>query len=169
MADVYSLTTWQWFPLSRDTVFPFFADATNLERLTPDVLRFRVLTPAPIAMGPGALIDYRLSLRGLPMRWRTEITAWDPPRRFEDRQLRGPYRQWLHTHLFEEADGGTTVRDEVRYRLRGPDLLTRPINSLLVQPNVARIFAYRHGALEQALGVEGRSRRGPVSIVRGHL
>lgn len=169
MADVYTLTTWQWFPLPRDTVFPFFADATNLERITPDVLRFRVLTPAPIQMRPGALIDYRLSLRGMPMRWRTEITAWDPPRRFEDRQLRGPYRQWLHTHLFEEADGGTTVRDEVRYRLRGPDLLTGPINRLLVQPDVSRIFAYRHGALEQALGVEGRSRTGPVSIVRGHL
>ena len=169
MADVYTLTTWQWFPLPRDTVFPFFADATNLERITPAVLRFRVLTPAPIQMRPGALIDYRLSLRGMPMRWRTEITAWDPPRRFEDRQLRGPYRQWLHTHLFEEADGGTTVRDEVRYRLRGPDLLTGPINRLLVQPDVSRIFAYRHGALEQALGVEGRSRTGPVSIVRGHL
>ena len=169
MADVYTLTTWQWFPLSRDTVFPFFADATNLERITPDVLRVRVLTPAPIQTRPGALIDYRLSLRGMPMRWRTEITAWDPPRRFEDRQVTGPYRQWLHTHLFEEADGGTTVRDEVRYRLRGPDLLTRPGNRLLVQPDVSRIFAYRHGALEQALGVEGRSRTGPVSIVRGHL
>jgi hypothetical protein len=123
---------------------------------------------SPDQMRAGVLID-TLSLRGMPMRWRTEITAWDPPRRFEDRQLTGPYRQWLHTHLFEEADGGTTVRDEVRYRLRGPDLLTRPINRLLVQPDVSRIFAYRHGALEQALGVEGRSRTGPVSIVRGHL
>jgi ligand-binding SRPBCC domain-containing protein len=169
MADVYTLTTWQWFPLPRDVVFPFFADARNLERITPDLLRFRVLTPEPIAMRPGALIDYRLSLRGLPMRWRTEITTWEPPLRFEDRQISGPYRQWLHTHLFEEADGGTTVRDEVRYRLRGPDLLTRPINSLLVQPDVSRIFQFRHGALERALGVEGRSRTGPVSIVRGHL
>jgi ligand-binding SRPBCC domain-containing protein len=150
-------------------VFPFFADARNLERITPDLLRFRVLTPAPIQMRPGALIDYRLSLRGLPMRWQTQITSWDPPMRFEDRQLKGPYRQWWHTHLFAEADGGTTVRDEVRYRLRGPDLLTRAINRLLVQPDVSRIFAYRHGALEQALGVEGRSRQGPVSIVRGHL
>jgi ligand-binding SRPBCC domain-containing protein len=169
MADVYTLTTWQWFPLSRDTVFPFFAEARNLERLTPALLRFKVLTPAPIQMGPGTLIDYRLSLRGMPMRWRTEITAWQPPVRFEDRQLKGPYRQWLHTHLFDEADGGTTVRDEVRYRLRGPDLLTRPINRLLVQPDVSRIFTYRHDALETALGVTGRSRRGPVSIVRGHL
>lgn len=169
MADVYTLTTWQWFPLSRDTVFPFFADARNLERITPALLRFRVLTPAPIQMQPGALIDYRLSLRGMPMRWRTEITAWEPPLRFEDRQLRGPYRQWLHTHRFEEADGGTTVHDEVRYRLRGPAVFTRLINDLLVQPDVSRIFAYRHGALEQALGVEGRSRTGPVSIVRGHL
>ena len=71
--------------------------------------------------------------------------------------------------LFEEADGGTTVRDEVRYRLRGPDLLTRPINSLLVQPDVSRIFAYRHGALEQALGVEGARARAPCQSMRGHL
>ncbi len=169
MADVYTLTTWQWFPLPRDSVFRFFADAWNLERITPRLLRFKVLTPGPIQMRLGALIDYRLSLRGVPVRWRTEITAWDPPVHFEDSQLEGPYRQWLHTHRFEEADGGTTVRDEVRYRLRGPDLMTRPINSLFVQPDVSRIFAYRHGALEQALGVEGRTRKGPVSIVRGHL
>lgn len=169
MADVYILTTWQWFPLSREAVFPFFADARNLERITPDLLRFRVLTQEPIVMHPGALIDYRLSLRGMPMRWRTEIAAWEPPLRFQDRQLKGPYRQWVHTHRFEESDGGTMVHDEVRYRLLGPDLLTRVINRLLVQPDVSRIFSYRHGAIEQALGVEGRSRTGPVSIVRGHL
>ena len=79
MADVYTLSTWQWIPLPRDRVFAFFSDAFNLERITPDLLRFRVLTPAPIGMRPGALIDYRLSLRGIPMRWRSEITEWDPP------------------------------------------------------------------------------------------
>ena len=84
MADVYTLSTWQWMPLPRDRVFAFFSDAFNLERITPDLLKFRVLTPAPIEMRPGALIDYRLSLRGIPMRWQSEITEWEPPTRFAD-------------------------------------------------------------------------------------
>lgn len=169
MADVYTLSTWQWIPLPRDTVFAFFSDAFNLERITPDLLRFRVLTPAPIAMRPGALIDYRLSLRGMPMRWRSEITEWDPPNRFADKQRRGPYREWHHTHIFEDRDGGTFVHDVVSYRLIGPALFTRPINALLVEPDTRRIFTFRHGALERAFGLEGRTKSGPVSIARGHL
>jgi ligand-binding SRPBCC domain-containing protein len=169
VADVYTLTTSQWFPLPRERVFSFFADATNLQRITPDLLGFQVLTPTPITMRPGALIDYRLRLRGLPLRWRTEITEWNPPHRFADRQLRGPYREWHHTHTFEELDGGTQVGDAVRYRLIGPAFATRIINTLLVQPDTTRIFTYRHHALEKALGVEGLTRMGPVSITRGHL
>jgi ligand-binding SRPBCC domain-containing protein len=169
MADVYTLTTWQWLPLPRDRVFGFFSDAFNLERITPDLLRFRVLTPAPIEMCAGALIDYRLSLRGLPMRWRSEITEWEPPSRFADTQRRGPYREWHHTHTFEERDGGTFVTDAVRYRLIGPGLLTRAVNTLLVAPDIRRIFAFRHDALERALDLEGRTKSGPVSIERGHL
>ena len=168
-SDVYTLSTWQWIPLPRDPVFAFFSDAFNLERITPDLLRFRVLTPAPIAMRPGALIDYRLSLRGIPMRWRSQITEWDPPHRFADTQRRGPYREWDHTHIFEDRDGGTFVHDIVRYRLFGPDLVTRAVNALLVAPDTRRIFTFRHAALERALGLEGQTRSGPVSIERGHL
>jgi len=126
-------------------LFPFFADAHNLERITPPWLRFRVLTPAPIIMAPGTRIDYRLHWHGIPMRWRSEISAWEPPHRFVDRQVRGPYRLWEHEHLLVEADGRTTVTDHVRYAVRGGRLVHR----LLVRRDVAAIFAYRRRVLAQ--------------------
>jgi ligand-binding SRPBCC domain-containing protein len=167
--DTYELATWQWLPRPRPEVFAFFADARNLERITPAFLNFHVLSPDPIEMRAGAVIDYRLRLRGLPLRWQSEITIWDPPRLFADVQRRGPYRQWDHTHTFEEEDGGTMVRDHVLYRLPGPDLLTRIVNSVLVAPDTRRIFAFRHTALEECLNVRGKSRPGPVTVVRRHL
>jgi ligand-binding SRPBCC domain-containing protein len=160
----YSLTTWQWLPRPRDEVFAFFSDARNLQRITPAFVEFRVLTPDPIDMRAGAVIDYRLKLRGVPIRWRTKITAWEPPVRFEDVQLRGPYAEWIHTHTFEEQDYGTLVRDAVRYRLRGPSVVTRAINALLVAPDTKRIFEFRHKALEAIFNVEGQARVGPVTI-----
>ncbi len=128
-----------WVPQARDEVFPFFADAGNLEKLTPPWLRFEIVTPRPITMKAGALIDYRLRVHGLPIRWRTEIMAWDPPHRFVDRQLKGPYTMWHHTHTFEERDGGTVCRDRVRYRPMGGAL----IQALFVRRDVEKIFAYR--------------------------
>jgi ligand-binding SRPBCC domain-containing protein len=162
----YILTTWQWLPRPLGEVFPFFSDARNLQRITPSFVEFRVLTPGPIEMRAGALIDYRLKLRGVPIRWKTKITAWEPPVRFEDIQLRGPYAEWIHTHTFEEQDGGTLVRDAVRYRLRGPGVLTRAINALLVGPDTKRIFEFRHKALEEIFKVAGQARVGPVTIGR---
>jgi len=162
----YVLTTWQWLPRPRDEVFPFFADAHNLERITPALLRFRVLTPAPIAMRAGALIDYRLRLRGIPIRWQTEITGWDPPSSFHDRQRRGPYAEWLHAHTFTEEDGGTMIRDEVRYRLRGPAILSGLVNAWLVAPDSRRIFEFRQEAIERVFDVRGRSRKGSVATQR---
>ncbi len=132
-----------WIPRGRDEVFPFFADARNLSEITPPWVQFQVLTPAPIVMQPGALIDYRIRVHGLPIRWRTEITEWGPPHRFVDVQLRGPYTLWHHTHMFEEQDGGTLCIDKVNYRPRGGAI----INRLFVRKDVQRIFAYRRNRL----------------------
>ena len=127
-------------PQPRARVFEFFADAFQLEQITPPWLNFRVLTKAPIGIQAGCLIDYRLKLHGIPIRWRTEISSWDPPTAFVDRQLKGPYLLWEHLHTFEETDGGTLCRDEVRYRVPGGWLIER----LFVRPDLRRIFEYRH-------------------------
>jgi ligand-binding SRPBCC domain-containing protein len=143
-----------------DEVFAFFADARNLEALTPAWLRFRILTPDPIRMGVGTRIDYRLRLHGLPLRWRSEITAWDPPRRFVDEQRRGPYRRWVHEHLFEPAGSRTRVRDRVVYAVPGGPLVAR----ILVAPDLRRIFAYRAARLEERFGAappDDHARPGP--------
>ncbi len=141
----FTLQTELWLPRSRHEVFPFFAEARNLEALTPPWLKFEVLTPAPIAMRPGTLIDYRIRVHGLPILWRTEITEWQPPHCFVDSQLRGPYTLWHHTHTFEERDGGTLCLDHVRYRPRGGAL----INWLFVRRDVERIFQYRQQRLKE--------------------
>ena len=121
---IFELKTSLWLPKPLDDVFPFFADARNLEALTPPWLHFEVLTPAPISMAPGTTIDYRLRLRGLPIRWQSEITAWEPPHRFVDEQRRGPYRLWVHEHRFREQDGQTLAEDHIRYAAPGERLLT---------------------------------------------
>ncbi len=130
-------------PRRREEVFPFFADARNLERITPPWLRFSILTPGPVEMREGALIDYRLRIHGVPVRWRTRIAAWEPPFRFVDEQVRGPYRRWMHEHTFEPMDGGTLCRDRVEYAVPGGRLIAR----LLIRPDVDRIFAYRREVL----------------------
>ena len=158
----YRLDTWLWLPLPRGDVFDFFADATNLERITPSFLAFRVLTPPPVEMRRGTLIDYRIGLRGLPMTWRSEITTWEPPVRFADVQVRGPYRAWEHTHTFEEHDGGTRVVDTVRYALPGPAIAAAALNRFVVAPDLERIFTYRHEALQDAFHVRGEARIGRV-------
>ena len=115
----YTLQTELWLPRPRDQVFPFFAEARNLETLTPPWLQFEVLTPPPIPMRSGTLIDYRIRVHGVPIRWRTEIAEWQPPHRFVDVQLRGPYILWHHIRTFQERDGGTLCGDVVCYRPRG--------------------------------------------------
>lgn len=132
----------QFLPRPRDEVFAFFADAGNLDAITPPWLNFRILTPLPIEMRPGALIDYRLRVRGVPVFWRTEIAEWTPPFRFVDRQVKGPYRHWVHTHRFEERDGGTWILDRVEYAVPGW-FLAPAIHRLMVRPDLEKIFAHR--------------------------
>lgn len=137
-----------WLPLSPDELFPFFANPGNLDALTPPWLHFRIVTPRPITMQPGALIDYQLRVRGLPLRWRTLIKEWQPPDRFVDEQVRGPYWQWIHEHTFEPRDGGTLARDVVRYAVPF-DFVVHP---LFVRRDIETIFAYRQEALRQRFG-----------------
>ncbi len=137
-----------WLPTPPGEVFPFFADPSNLELLTPPWLRFEILTLPPAGMAVGARLDYRLRLRSIPVSWQSEITRWDPPHAFTDEQRRGPYRRWVHRHGFAEQDGGTLVTDDVAYAVAGGRLL----NHLLVQPDLRRIFAYRRACLRTRFG-----------------
>ncbi len=135
-----------------DEAFGFFADAFRLEDITPPWLHFRVATAKPIVMGPGVTIDYRLRLRGIPVRWRTRIEVWEPGRRFVDVQLSGPYRFWQHTHEFEpDRRGRTVIRDIVRYALPlGP--AGGLAHGLFVRRDLERIFDFRRDSVERLLG-----------------
>jgi ligand-binding SRPBCC domain-containing protein len=128
----------------REQVFDFFSRAENLNLTTPWWLHFTVLTPLPIEMEQGTLISYRIRLRGIPVRWVSEIAEWEPPCRFTDRQIRGPYRRWVHSHVFEETAEGTVVNDSVRYRVLGGAL----VNRLFVARELRRIFQYRRAKLD---------------------
>ena len=131
----------------REEIFPFFADAGNLELITPPSLGFRIVTPRPVRMGAGTLIDYTIRIHGIPVSWRTQITDWNPPASFADTQLRGPYHLWNHTHRFEELDdGGTRCVDLVRYRPRG-GALANP----LIARDLRAIFTYRAERLRALL------------------
>lgn len=145
LARAESLRSELWVPQPLDKVFAYFADAQNLEDLTPPWLKFRILTKTPIAMKPGTLIDYRIKLYGIPMTWRTLISEWQPPHRFVDIQLRGPYRIWVHEHTFTEENGGTRIRDHVRY-LAPFHFLAAP---LMVNRQLAKIFDYRTQHISQ--------------------
>jgi ligand-binding SRPBCC domain-containing protein len=135
-------------------VFPFFGDARNLEAITPPLLRFRVVTPEPIVMRPGTLIQYRLRLRGVRVNWLTSIQEWDPPHRFVDVQLRGPYALWHHTHdLRDDGAGGTVMRDTVRYAI-GLGPLGELAHRLVVRRDLEAIFAFRHAAVARLVWPE---------------
>jgi ligand-binding SRPBCC domain-containing protein len=141
-----------WLPKPRADVFQFFSEAQNLQTLTPDWLNFEILTPSPVKMEAGALIEYRIRVRGIPFRWKTRIEAWNPPESFVDVQLGGPYRLWHHTHTFIERDGGTLCRDSVRYWPKGGRLM----DWLFVRRDVKTIFNYRAAKLREIFGSAGR-------------
>jgi ligand-binding SRPBCC domain-containing protein len=137
----------QVIPYPRAEVFPFFAAAENLERITPSFLGFRIITPPPIEMRKGTLIDYHIKLSGLPLRWRTEITEWQPNHRFVDLQLRGPYRYWHHLHEFRDVPGGTEMHDRVDYELPfGP--LGSAAHALYVRRTLESIFQHRRRIID---------------------
>lgn len=147
-SSLHQLDSEMVLPRPREEVFAFFSDARNLGRITPPWLRFEVVSTDDLTMREGLLIDYRIRLYGIPMRWRSEITVWDPPHRFVDEQRIGPYRTWIHTHTFHDAEGGVLVRDEVSYLPRGGSWVHR----WFVRPNVERIFAYRTRVLAELFG-----------------
>lgn len=146
----YVLETELFVPLAIERVFDFFADARNLQRITPPFLRFIVLTPSPIDLKAGTLIDYRLRVRGIPLKWQSEISVWQPPHRFVDEQRRGPYRYWHHEHIFKSVEGGTLVRDEVTYETPGGAI----VNACLVAPDLRRVFEYRSQTLKTIFAAE---------------
>ncbi len=143
----YVLKTSQLVRRDIEEVFAFFSDAYQLERITPPFINIKNLTPRPIELKKGTLIDYSLRLRFLPMKWTTEICDWEPPFRFVDRQLRGPYKQWLHEQVFESVPEGTLVHDRVHYVVPGGELIHR----LIVKNDVLNIFRYRQQRLDELL------------------
>ena len=156
---LHVLTSSMSVPLPREQVFAFFAEADNLERITPPELRFRILTPQPIAMGEETLIDYGLKLYGVPLRWRARISCWEPPEGFVDEQLQGPYRVWEHTHRFHDDGGATTIEDDVRYEL--PFAPLGEVFHPLVRLQLERIFRFRRSAVRSCLLGEPRAGSGP--------
>lgn len=131
-----------WIPQPVEAVFDFFSRAENLGRITPEWLNFQMLTPATVEMKAGTLLDYRLRVHGIPVRWRTRIVEWDPPHGFVDVQERGPYKLWHHTHRFVASGSGTTMTDDVRYALPF-GILGALVNWLQVRRDVNQIFDYR--------------------------
>jgi ligand-binding SRPBCC domain-containing protein len=144
----FRLTTELALPRPVDEVFAFFAEARNLEALTPPWLRFQVVTPGVIEMRVGTTIDYRLRVRGFPVTWRSEITVWEPGSRFVDVQRSGPYRFWVHEHTFLDRGSGTLATDTVDYAAPGGWVANR----LLVASDLRRIFEYRQRALRARFG-----------------
>lgn len=125
-----------------DEVFEFFAKAENLNAITPPELNFKIITPLPIEMKKGTLIDYKIRLSGIPFGWKTEISQWEPPFRFVDTQIKGPYRVWIHEHEFESQGSKTIVKDIVSYLPPGW-LLEPVIHRLAVKKKLEYIFDYR--------------------------
>jgi ligand-binding SRPBCC domain-containing protein len=145
---VYTLRSEQFVPEPIERVFPFFARPENLERITPPTVHFSILSPQPVSMRIGALIDYRIRIRGIPQHWRTRIVEYDPPRGFVDEQMRGPYRLWIHRHIFVPTEHGTVLFDEVRYALPF-GAIGRLVHAMFVRRELQAIFAYRRAAIAQ--------------------
>lgn len=137
-----------------EEVFSFFSKAENLERLTPASLHFEIISPQPIEMKVGATIDYRLRLLGVPFRWQSVITAWEPPNLFADDQTLGPYQHWHHEHRFSALKSGTEIMDRVQYRVAGGPIEPL-IHALFVGPQLKRVFKYRERIIREIFDKSG--------------
>jgi ligand-binding SRPBCC domain-containing protein len=156
MGREYELRRVQRLPLPPERVFDFFVEARNLEAITPPSLQFHIITDGPIEIRSGTIIDYRLKLSGIPFRWQSVIEEFNPPRQFVDRQVRGPYAAWHHTHSFAPVAGergeitGTDMTDLVRYRMPlGP--LGTLVHALFVRPQLNAIFDFRNKKLVELI------------------
>jgi ligand-binding SRPBCC domain-containing protein len=149
---VYTLRREQFVPVPREKVFAFFQQPENLETITPDNLAFKMLTPLPISMHPGAVIDYVIKMGIFPMRWTTIITNYQPPELFTDIQIRGPYAFWHHSHHFEESAEGTLIKDSVHYSMP-LGTIGRLVHFLIVRRQLRKIFQYRQDQIQQIFGL----------------
>jgi ligand-binding SRPBCC domain-containing protein len=148
----YTLETQTILNKSIQDVFPFFANAENLNKVTPPWLKFEILAPLPIEMKVGTKVDYRLRLHGVPIRWRSDITEWDPPHKFTDIQIKGPYRFWKHEHFFTAESNRTKMIDRVEYAIPGW-ILARIVHSLFVKRDLEKIFDYREWKFLEIFGL----------------
>jgi len=139
---MYSFKTITIIESKIDNVFEFFCNAENLQKLTPPSLDFKIITKIPFKLKKGSIIDYRIKLYGVALKWKTEITNWDPPYRFEDSQLKGPYKIWKHSHIFNPIGNKTEMIDIVKYIPKGWPF-TFLINNLFVKKEIEKIFYYR--------------------------
>ena len=152
----YTLRRSQWIERSMDEVFAFFADAHNLEEITPPWLGFKILSMSTNSISEGTVIRYRLRLHGMPIHWRTEIREWNPPHYFVDEQTKGPYKQWRHTHRFEAHGSQTKMIDEVQYSLPFR-VLGRIVHAVKVRRDVSRIFDFRRLQIDALFGQPGEN------------
>tara|TARA_B100000700_G_scaffold67699_1_gene74883 strand:+ start:1348 stop:1857 length:510 start_codon:yes stop_codon:yes gene_type:complete len=144
----YSLKTSQSFELDQNEVFDFFSKPENLERITPPNLKFKIITQSPIKMGKGQLIDYKIKISYIPMKWRTLISDYNPPHSFIDSQVKGPYSTWIHSHDFRYEDGTTIVTDTVVYR--PPFYFIGDIaNKIYIRTMLNKIFNYRFNKIAE--------------------
>src|SRR5262245_61481433 len=160
----YQLQTSLWLPQPRQRIFGFFSDPKNLERITPPWLHFEILSPIELAVDCGTRIDYRLRIRGLQIRWQSEIIIWEPPTRFVDQQTRGPYRLWVHEHTFSEREGGTIAGDNVVYAVPGGKLVQKIICCAGSRQNFP-LSARSPGAYLQSKKVAAHRARGTIILV----
>lgn len=155
LLKIYELKREVFIPASVEKVFSFFSAAENLNLITPPWLDFEILTPLPVKMGKKTLIDYSIKLLGVPMVWKTEIAEWRPHEIFIDRQIKGPYRVWEHTHLFEEKNGDTQMTDVVRYAVPG-FVLSPLVHFFFVRPRLEKIFVFREQKILDLFAERGK-------------